>query len=161
MTEFSRIAEAAIVDVASALWEQFFGLQVLYKGELPHSVDESGLYTGCVQIKGTWTGMVAVSCHDSLARTLSAKMFSKTKNLVNKDDIIDTLAEMANIIGGNIKSQLSDYAESDLHHLSTPSVVERVDYVSAMPMEWPRTRFMFECEEEEFLVSVLQRPTVE
>ncbi len=60
--------------------------------------------TGCVQISGEWTGAVLVQTTGKFASFAASQMFAIDEAAVQKNDCQDTMAEIANMIGGNIKS---------------------------------------------------------
>lgn len=60
--------------------------------------------TGCVQIAGEWTGAVLVQTTGALATHAASRMLAMEESEVQKEDHQDTMAEIANMIGGNIKS---------------------------------------------------------
>lgn len=70
--------------------------------------DESSenLVTANIQISGEWQGVVAMSIEHDLAQQLAGKMFSLKEEQVSDQDINDSVSEMMNIIGGNLKSML-------------------------------------------------------
>mgnify|MGYP002632570886 CR=1 FL=1 len=70
--------------------------------------DESSenLVTANIQISGGWQGVVAILMEHGLAQQLAINMFSSEKEQVTDDDINDSVSEIMNIIGGNLKSML-------------------------------------------------------
>lgn len=60
--------------------------------------------TGCVQIAGAWAGAVLVQTTGNFAAHAASKMLSIEETEVQKADCQDAMAEIANMIGGNIKS---------------------------------------------------------
>jgi chemotaxis protein CheX len=60
--------------------------------------------TGCVHIAGEWTGAVMVQTTGELATFAACRIFALEEDEVQKNDCQDTMAEIANMIGGNIKS---------------------------------------------------------
>lgn len=74
--------------------------------------------TAFVLISGDWKGAVSVQCSDSSARRVAASMFGCAEAEVDADQLVDALGELANMMGGNLKSVLGVSCA-----LSLPAVV--------------------------------------
>lgn len=96
-----------LLDITRSVWTQFLGI-----GLAPIQTGQPkarSALTGClasVTINGEWNGYVSVVCSRPLARRAAASMFGVTSDLVTADQLQDTLSELANIIGGNVKALL-------------------------------------------------------
>lgn len=96
-----------LLDITRNVWTEFLGI-----GLAPVKSDRSAVrssLSGClasVTINGEWNGYVSVVCSRPLARRAAASMFGVTSDAVTADQIQDALAELANIIGGNVKALL-------------------------------------------------------
>jgi chemotaxis protein CheX len=75
-----------------------------------------------VAITGTWAGHVVVTCSRVQARNLTAAFLGTGVDEVPEEDVSDVLGELANIVGGNVKSMLPSGCT-----LSTPSYVDHGD----------------------------------
>lgn len=64
------------------------------------------LWRASVTISGASNGLVTVDCSEELARRLAAAMFDSPAGSLSEEDVRDSLGEIANIIGGNIKALL-------------------------------------------------------
>ena len=72
-----------------------------------------------VAITGSWEGHVLVSCSQAQARNLTAAFLGMSADEVAEEDVADVLGELANIVGGNVKSMLPSGC-----NLSTPSYMD-------------------------------------
>ena len=82
--------------------------------------------TASVQFVGEWRGVVLLTCGAQLARRFTARLMQASSGAgeaASKDDISDTLGEVVNMIGGNLKSVLPVGVV-----LSIPSVIEGRDF---------------------------------
>ncbi len=79
--------------------------------------------TGAVYLAGAWKGAVLLECDHSQAFHLTNRLMSLPLPTAIDDDVRDTMGELANMIGGNLKSVLPHGVV-----LSMPSVVEGSDY---------------------------------
>jgi chemotaxis protein CheX len=74
--------------------------------------------TAFVQITGGWTGAVLVSCSEELAATVTAAMLALSVEELTQEDISDAVGEVANMVGGTVKSLMLEPAD-----LSLPTVI--------------------------------------
>ena len=108
------------------------------ESEVAEPCSQEERMTGCVQISGTWRGAVVIQTTEGFARQAAREMFDIAASEVTSADMVDTLAEITNMIGGNIKSQVPSPS-----YLSLPSVTTGHDFnfrltgaeiVSQLPM---------------------------
>jgi chemotaxis protein CheX len=78
---------------------------------------------GAVYLAGAWRGAVLLECDRDQARHFTDRLMSVPVPEEVNDDVRDTMGELANMIGGNLKSILPRGVV-----LSMPSVVEGSDY---------------------------------
>jgi chemotaxis protein CheX len=76
-----------------------------------------GAVTASVSVTGSWRGHVLVTCSDTAARNVAAVLLGVEFGDVAEGDIADALGELANVIGGNIKSILPDMCALSLPHV--------------------------------------------
>jgi chemotaxis protein CheX len=108
------------------------------EGEVAEACSQEERMTGCVQISGTWRGAVVIQTTEGFVRHAAREMLDKAESDLTPEDLEDSLAEITNMIGGNIKSQVPSPS-----YLSLPSVTTGHDFnfrltgaeiVSQMPM---------------------------
>ncbi len=73
---------------------------------------------GIVDISGNWNGFVNIYVPYPLAIELTEKMFFLEAGSSSKSEVEDSIGEIINMIGGNIKAILPEP-----NQLSTPSVI--------------------------------------
>jgi chemotaxis protein CheX len=73
--------------------------------------------TASVSVTGAWMGHVLVSCSDGASRNVAAALLGIEFDEVTDDDVADALGELANIIGGNVKSLLPEPCALSLPHV--------------------------------------------
>jgi chemotaxis protein CheX len=61
-----------------------------------------------VSVTGAWRGHVVVSCSMTAARKTAAALLGIDLDDATADDVTDALGELANIIGGNVKSLMPE-----------------------------------------------------
>ncbi|GAA3290004.1 MULTISPECIES: chemotaxis protein CheX [Dactylosporangium] len=87
--------------------------------------------TASVSVTGAWRGHVLVSCSEAAAKHVAAALLGIEFEEVAEEDVADALGELANIIGGNVKSLLPEPCALSLPHVHVdgangryPSVTE-------------------------------------
>ena len=75
--------------------------------------------TGCVHLTGAYTGSIMLQCSPPAARYAAAALFSIAAEDVTESEVVDAIGEIANMVGGNVKSMLPGPSA-----LSLPSVVQ-------------------------------------
>jgi chemotaxis protein CheX len=75
--------------------------------------------TGCVHLSGAYTGSIMLQCSPPAARDAAAALFSMAPGDVTQTELVDAIGEIANMVGGNVKSMLPGPSA-----LSLPSVVQ-------------------------------------
>jgi chemotaxis protein CheX len=97
---------------------------------IPHDKPASDV-TASVSVTGAWRGHVLVSCSEAAAKHVGAALMGIEYDEVVEEDVADALGELANIIGGNIKSLLPEPCALSLPHVHVdgsngryPSVTE-------------------------------------
>jgi chemotaxis protein CheX len=79
--------------------------------------------TSIVYLEGDWNGAVSLECTASQACQFAGRFLSMDPPDAVDDDVRDVLGELANMIGGNVKSAMATGVR-----LSMPSVVDGDDY---------------------------------
>lgn len=99
-----------------------------------------------IGIKGDWNGDVHLHCPLGTARELAASFFRRPIDQITGEDVEATLLEVANILGGNLKSALPGS-----NHLSLPRLGEQDESHGTLVHEqgvslsgWPLQLQLFE-----------------
>jgi chemotaxis protein CheX len=61
-----------------------------------------------VSVTGAWRGHVVVSCSAAASRSVAAALMGVDLADVTPEDVTDAVGELANIIGGNVKSLMPE-----------------------------------------------------
>ncbi len=70
-----------------------------------------------VSVTGAWWGHVEIRCSKTAARQAAAALFGLGDAEASNDDVTDAVGELANIIGGNVKSLLPEPCALSLPHV--------------------------------------------
>ncbi len=105
-----------------------------------------------VGIVGQWVGAGVVSCDEKTACKLASAMLMSEYDVVN-DDVLDAMGELANMIIGNVKTNL----ELTLGNLALglPTVTFGQDFATRSTVKQTWTMVPFTCEGAELVVQML------
>lgn len=138
--------------IAADIWAAMLGLDL--EPDRPvdkHSPDER-VVTGTVLITGDWEGAVTVQTSERHANRATGLMLMLEEADIGEEDIADTVGELANMAGGNVKSLLEGSCQ-----LSLPSVTSGRDYHVSIPGSKVIQRTALDCEGELIVVSLIAR----
>jgi len=142
--------EQSILPIVQGTWESILQLPVeegdQTGGPLPYR------YAGMVTISGAWDGAVGVYVTEKLGRRAANMMLAIDDAAVSAEDIKDALAELTNVIGGNLKALVPSPSL-----LGLPVVVEGTDYRLEISGRTETITRRFRCEQEDFEVVVIER----
>jgi chemotaxis protein CheX len=112
------VEDEALGQIVEAMWASYFAhTEFLLPAFDPHDI-EGEILCASVTISGARPGIVTVSVERDLASPLSAALLQEDGELED-EDIYDSLGEVANIVGGNIKALVPDAGPLGLPVVST------------------------------------------
>ncbi len=106
-----------IEQIVQMIFETMLAMEVHRTGN--DDVYESHRLLGTIQITGENPVSIVLSVSDGVVRDAAATMLQLPHENVSDEDERDVVAELANMIGGNLKSMIQGAS-----HLSLPTVVE-------------------------------------
>lgn len=103
--------------IAEQVWASYLDLDgesplVLLPPEKPSSE-----VSASVSMTGAWQGHVVVRCSATAARNAAGALLGLGLDDVTVEDVTDALGELANIMGGNVKSLLPEPCALSLPHV--------------------------------------------
>jgi chemotaxis protein CheX len=141
-----------ITEIAEEIWASYLdpdGLHPLMSAE--PGVVPVGEVSASVSISGSWHGHVVLKCSAPTARHAAGALLAMEVAEVASADIVDAMGELANIVGGNLKSTLPAQCS-----ISLPHVVFGSDAVSAWPSAEPVCELVATWLDEPISISVWQ-----
>jgi chemotaxis protein CheX len=108
--------------------------------------------TASVFLEGEWNGAVSLECSRDQAREFAGRFLSQEPPEALDDDVRDVLGELANIIGGNIKSAMATNAR-----LSMPSVIDGSNYEFRICGSEVQNKIAFSFSGGHFWVSLIKK----
>jgi chemotaxis protein CheX len=106
--------------------------------------------TSFVHLTGGWNGAVLFECTTQQACQFAGRILAMDPPEAVDDDVRDVIGEMANMIGGNMKSAMAPGVR-----LSMPTVMEGRDYDVRFCGSQLLERLAFQCADGDFWVTVL------
>jgi len=90
-----------------------------------------------VTISGPWNGAVVLTCAPATAEALTESvLMTRPPTVVDDEDVADALGELANVLGGNIKSVLPGPSALGLPQIGTAPATGRLDDVRRLDGQW-------------------------
>src|SRR5208282_1494902 len=98
--------EQAVSKASREVFETMLGLPLEIDRSVMHNHIELETFHGVVAlvgVAGSWTGTGHISCSPQFARSVAGALLMTEYDSVN-EDVLDAVAEVANMIIGNVKS---------------------------------------------------------
>lgn len=143
--------EQSILPIVQGTWESMLQLPV-WEDDPDASHTSSLPYAGVVTVSGTWEGAIGVFMTETMGRQAASSMFATPQDDLTRQDLQDALAELTNVVGGNLKGILPAPSQ-----LGLPVVVEGSDYRMQLPGNTQTITRHFRCNDDVFKVVVVER----
>ncbi len=104
---------------------------------------------GVVYIVGDWLGSVIYRCSDELLDIMTSRMFEVDRGSSDPSLEVSVICELANMIGGNLKSILGEHCI-----LSLPKTLSSLNYNTAIENDSLILSQIFFCEGQPLLVEI-------
>ena len=110
-------ADADLQEIVGEVWSSYLdpeGLHPLLPADPAKAKFDA---MSAVSITGSWHGHVMFACTEKAARNVAAAFLAMDPSEVSDEDVADVLGELANIVGGNVKSMLPNGCFLSLPHV--------------------------------------------
>ena len=136
-SELINVVNDAVREVFSTMCEIDFGTdQEVVQGKPDSRLEISGV----ISISGTVDAIVVINMDRSLAIAATEALLGDAPSEIC-DDVIETVAELANMVGGNAKDRIKQPG----CNLGLPTVVHGTGHIVAMPGHMQFQLAKFEC----------------
>ena len=146
-----QFLEQEILEITETTWQAMVGLAIQPRTPPVMVEPMEEFLTGRVEISGAWNGTILLHGSSQLAGSAASVIFGNGGIDVTKQEALDAMYELTNIIGGNIKSLLPEPCRLSLPlvEATTPGslFVEGARQVSEL---W------FDCQRQPLFVTVWQ-----
>ena len=143
------------VDILAQIVESVFSTMMdleVTPGEAPHTRSQDRLTSSVQLTADQWNGAVLLECSKRQACAFAGRILAMEPPDEVDSDVRDMLGELANMIGGNLKSGMAPGVR-----LSMPIVTEGADYDMTVCGSRIRERAAFESSVGPFWVTVMAR----
>ena len=127
--------QATVQSIADEIWPALVG-----DGEafVPVPVaPPAEVVSAWVTISGPWDGAVVLTCAPATAEALAESvLMTRPPTVVDDEDVADALGELANVLGGNIKSVLPGPSSLGLPQIGSAPTTGRLDDVCRVNGQW-------------------------
>ncbi|HEV7725938.1 MAG TPA: chemotaxis protein CheX [Modestobacter sp.] len=90
-----------------------------------------------VQITGRWCGAVVVTCDEATAVALTECLLrARPPAVIEQEDVDDALGELANVLGGNVKSLLPELSSLGLPQTGPIPPASRPEDLCRVDAQW-------------------------
>ncbi|MDP9398644.1 MAG: chemotaxis protein CheX [Actinomycetota bacterium] len=117
-----------ILGILHEVWASYLGAEGELLPRVGGVAPGTDLITASVSVAGAWIGHIVVETSVAAARSIAAAMLALQEDELTDDDVTDAMGEIANVVGGNVKSTVPD-----LSTLSLPVVIRG----GAGALAWP------------------------
>lgn len=148
----SDVLEVDLTNITQTIWAAMLGLELHPSRSGENHAPDERVVTGVVQITGDWVGAVSLRATEVFARKAAAALFAMDEGEVTAEEVTDTIGELANVVGGNVKSTLVGELQ-----LSLPAVTSGRDYQVEISGTEIRDEVAFECADALVIVALHQR----
>lgn len=126
---------ATVQSIADEVWPSLVGDgEVFVPVPAPPPAEQVSAW---VDIIGPWNGAVVVTCAPATAEALTESvLMTRPPVVVEQEDVEDALGELANVLGGNIKSVLPGESRLGLPQIGSAPSVGRLDDVCRVAGQW-------------------------
>jgi len=150
MNDMNATYDSQIEQIVQMIFDTMLATQ-MFRAE-HESVSELHRLLGTVQVTGELPVSIILGVSDGVARASAATMLHVPVNEVTNVDERDVVAEIANMIGGNLKSLLPGTTQ-----LSLPTVVEGLNLGLQVPGAELIDDVMFQCDNGSLRVRVFAK----
>ncbi|MGD9957511.1 MAG: chemotaxis protein CheX [Candidatus Nanopelagicales bacterium] len=101
-----------------------------------HLEVDSDLVAGYVEISGGWFGRVSVETTDEGAFALASQMLDVPVDDLSDADLVDAVGELANIVGGSVKSCVEGHSTLSLPAVARAESEGRLNLTMQVVSRW-------------------------
>lgn len=142
-----------IVDSIIEVFDTMVSMEVKFFDSEPPDTTGTGRMVATVNFAGNVVGIINIQVASDLSRLMMASMLGiEPEEVEDENETKDLLAEIGNIVGGNLKSALNDAGHRCV--ISTPSITYGADFtIRSLKMD-RFERFIFTHQEKYIFVEV-------
>lgn len=141
-----------IIESAKEIFSSMMMMEIAVNGQqTTKSMALKESISGVIGLAGTHKGVLAIHIPNKVAMAITSAFLGMDVDEMN-EDVEDAVGELANMLGGNVKSILSENGR-DIS-LSLPSTITGQDYDFQPTKEAERIIIPFRCDAGEFAIDL-------
>lgn len=141
-----------IIESAKEIFSSMMMMEIAVNGQqTTKSMALKESISGVIGLAGTHKGVLAIHIPNKVAMAITSAFLGMNVDEMN-EDVEDAVGELANMLGGNVKSILSENGR-DIS-LSLPSTITGQDYDFQPTKEAERIIIPFRCDAGEFAIDL-------
>lgn len=136
MTTAQELAVSSdeVWSIVTEVWESMLGTPVI-RADHAFNLDEA--FTAAIRIHGDCEGLVTFACPEPAAREIAQVMLALDDGAeLSEDDVEDALGEVANVIGGQVKSLCPGDNQLGLPDVTRGMVLPQAKPCCRVGLEW-------------------------
>jgi chemotaxis protein CheX len=141
-----------IIESAKEIFSTMVMMEISVNGDqMKTSIPLTESISGVIGMAGTHKGVLAIHIPNKVAMAITSSFLGMDVDEIN-EDVEDAVGELANMLGGNVKSILSENGK-DID-LSLPTTITGQQYDFQPTKDAERTIIPFCCEAGEFTIDM-------
>ena len=154
MTHFSEFdLRSRVQEVTREVFGTMLSLQVTLADSDPPGPEGSHRTVGAIHFAGNVTGSLDIQVNTAFARRMTAQMLGlEPEEVEAEEDIKELVAEISNLIGGNLRSALNDHGFPCA--ISAPFITSGTEFAIESPNRQQFERIVFLHEQEPIIVEI-------
>jgi len=148
----AELSKEELINIVDEIFGSMAGMPLTPADSDLRPEKQNGYIVSAVQIVGDWQGAVRLDINMELARHACSRLLGVDPAELSHDDIRDAAGELANMIGGSVKTLLAPTCS-----LSLPSVVMGFNFEFAVLQGKVMLEVCFTHESGRLLVSIMEK----
>jgi chemotaxis protein CheX len=142
-----------LVYIMERIWQTTVGGSIQHTDCGDEALVAADSLTASIYFRGSFTGLLAATCRESLARQIAAHMLQTPLDSNSVEDVRDAIGEVVNILGGNVKALLPAPCQ-----LSLPAVLEgdMAELLLLGPASETLDTVCFDCDGERLVLRLIR-----
>ncbi len=127
------LAPAELKSIVDEVWASLLSPTPV---DVDHLELDSDLVAGYVEISGGWFGRVSVETTDKGAFALASQMLDVPADDLSEADLVDAVGELANIVGGSVKSCVEGHSTLSLPAVARAELDHQLSLAMQVVSQW-------------------------
>lgn len=141
-----------IIESAKEIFSTMVMMEISVNGDhMTESIPMTDSISGVIGMAGTHKGVLAIHIPNKVAMAITGSFLGMDVDEIN-EDVEDAVGELANMLGGNVKSILSENGK-DID-LSLPTTITGQQYDFQPTKDAERTIIPFSCDAGKFIIDL-------